>query len=403
MSAQVSGPPTLLIIPALRGRAVDGGIALTRKFIEGVHAYAQRWPGRIEILVDRTDEPTGNLDEMPVDPSTTAFNLGWLDADDGTLKQRIQRADLVLGSLVDRHVRLAHLCAQARIPLVYIAEYSVQTRQQIVRAETSNLLRRWRRLRYTTQLEARYRQAVTSAQGVQCNGTPTYEAYRRISSSPLLYFDTRTPEARVIETDALEERLRTLDDRACLRLAFSGRLAKMKGADALPGIGAALRDRGVSFTLDICGDGPLRQTIEEEIARLGLDQFVTMRGVLEFERELIPFISHDVDLFICPHRQGDPSCTYLETFACGVPIVGYANEAFEGLLQRCDAGWSAPLDDPIAVAERVAELASNRDAIKRASRTAATFARSNTFEETMDRRVDHLLACVDRAVLEAGA
>lgn len=38
------------------------------------------------------------------------------------------------------------------------------------------------------------------------------------------------------------------------------------------------------------------------------------------------------------HRQGDPSCTYLETYACGMPIVGYNNQAHQGILASNNAG-----------------------------------------------------------------
>jgi hypothetical protein len=83
-----------------------------------------------------------------------------------------------------------------------------------------------------------------------------------------------------------------------------------------------------------------------QVAKRSLENLIQFKGPLDFERELIPFIRENVDLFVCCHRQGDPSCTYLETMSCGVPIAGYDNEAFAGLVKTSAAGWFTPMDRP---------------------------------------------------------
>src|SRR5262249_16164737 len=98
----------------------------------------------------------------------------------------------------------------------------------------------------------------------------------------------------------------------------------------------------------------------------------------------------ETDLFVCCHRQGDPSCTYVETMACGVPIVGYGNEAWEGLARVSGAGWVTPVGEPIKLAERIAALERDRSALSNAAHAALDFARSHSFEKTFPRRVEHL-------------
>jgi glycosyltransferase involved in cell wall biosynthesis len=115
-----------------------------------------------------------------------------------------------------------------------------------------------------------------------------------------------------------------------------------------------------------------------------------MRGVLDFANELLPFVKREVDVFVCCHRQGDPSCTYIETMSCGVPVVGYANEALAGLLQRVPAGISVPMNDAVALADVIARLATQRDTLSEMSRQALEFAAENTFEETVRKRIAHL-------------
>jgi glycosyltransferase involved in cell wall biosynthesis len=198
-------------------------------------------------------------------------------------------------------------------------------------------------------------------------------------------------ERRLVAERTLEERLQRLRTGAPLRLAFTGRLAAIKGADHLPRVARSLRRLGVDFTLDVCGSGPLEGRIRALASRWELQPAVRLRGVLDFETELLDFVSREVDLFVCCHRQGDPSCTYLETMACGVPIAGYANEAFARLAAHARTGWTAPLDDPDALARRIAALDRDRAELERGARRARAFAAQHLFEATMDRRVEHLL------------
>jgi hypothetical protein len=95
---------------------------------------------------------------------------------------------------------------------------------------------------------------------------------------------------------------------------------------------------------------------------------------------------------VCCHRQGDPSCTYLETFACGVPIAGYANEAFLGLLARANVGESVAIDDVTGLASLIERIArpESLPAYELKCRAALALATEHTFEATFERRIEHL-------------
>ncbi|UCD75124.1 MAG: glycosyltransferase, partial [Phycisphaerales bacterium] len=247
--------------------------------------------------------------------------------------------------------------------------------------------------RWTKGLERRVRRALRHAAGVQCNGTPTYEAYRSLTPRPLLYFDSRVTESLLTSDADLQARGAELIDGAPLRLAFSGRLIPMKGADHLPKVAAELKRLGVPFRMDIFGDGDLAGDMKQQIAALGLADVVHMRGVLDFQSGLMPFVARNIDLFVCCHRQGDPSCTYLETMACGTPIVGYDNEAAAGIVRNAGVGWLSPPDDPGRLAAMIAELNEIRPLLIEAAEKARAFAARHTLDQTMQARVDHMLTC----------
>jgi hypothetical protein len=387
-----AGP--LTILPALRaGRCDDGGFRLTRKFLDGLLAYAQRWPGPVRVWMAPAQGADSNLDHVEVRPGALPLHLGWLEPDPASLERVMRGSAVVLASLVDRHAHLAAAARRSGVSLVYVTEQSLRTRRQIIGAEAGGPLRRLYRLGWTTALERRYRAAVAAATGVQCNGTPTHEAYRAVNRNALLYFDTRVRDEMVVTPAALEARLDRLARGGPLQLFFTGRLVRIKGVEHLPLVAEALRRAAVPFDMHLCGGGDREPAVRRSIERLGLTRHVRLHGILDFATRLVPMVAAEADLFLCCHRQGDPACTYLETLACGVPLAGYANDAMRGIAAACGAGWTVPLDRPAALARVIASLSANRGAIAAAARAARTFALHHTFERTMDARVDHLRRC----------
>jgi glycosyltransferase involved in cell wall biosynthesis len=274
-------------------------------------------------------------------------------------------------------------------------EYTLATRKQIAAAEERNPLRRWRRYAWENRQEQAVRRSIALAAGVQCNGLPTFANYRTLNPRCLTYFDTRVTEAMMPDEEALELRLAEMLQGGPLRLVFSGRLIAMKGADHLSELACELRRLGVPFTLAIYGSGNLEPAMRTALAEHDLAGQVHLKGVADFKTELLPRLQAAADLFVCPHRQGDPSCTYLETLACGVPIVGYANEAWGLLASTADVGLTAPLDDVAALARAVAAMHADRETLARLSLQAWEFAKEHTFERTFAARIAHLRECAE--------
>jgi glycosyltransferase involved in cell wall biosynthesis len=140
--------------------------------------------------------------------------------------------------------------------------------------------------------------------------------------------------------------------------------------------------------------------MKAEIERLGLGDVVKMAGILDFQNELVPLTKHQTDLFVCCHRSGDPSCTYLEVMACGVPIVGYDNDAFVGIVKESGTGWLSPMNQPDQLAEKIAGIAQDRPALLQAARDSAEFGRLNTFDRTFKRRIEHMKASANNPRLD---
>lgn len=386
-----AGP--LVVLPALpAGLDEQGRPVVTRKMIEGAEAYARAWPGRVVVVLEPALAASSNLDNVVVDRSSLAFELHVLPFTDAKVRALVEGAAVVLSTA---HVRQDHVigwCRAAGVPIVLNTELSLRTRWQIARNDGLKLPRLLRRLQWEAFEELRLRRAMRQTQGVQCAGTPTHEAYRGVSPDALLYFDSRTGADLVVSASALENRLERLMSRDAppLRLAFSGRLVSIKGVQHLPALCRRLLDQGLRFDLRVFGDGALRPAVEAEARRLGVQDVLRLEGVLDYASELVPRVSSTVDLFVCPHVQGDPSCTYLETLACGVPIAGFANEAWAGMLRAGVQGWSAAVGDVNGLADLILQLDRDRAALARASRAARVFGLEHSFERTFQSRIDHL-------------
>lgn len=113
---------------------------------------------------------------------------------------------------------------------------------------------------------------------------------------------------------------------------------------------------------------------------------MTLDGVLDFASGWLPTLRNEVDLFVCPHPQGDPSSTYPEVMSCAVPIAGYANSAFKGVLDNGGGGWAVEPNDCEALSRLVADLARDRRRIADASSKALAFGAAHHFEVTYRAR-----------------
>ncbi len=387
--------PELIVMPALRAKSgADGRLVLTEKFVDGMRAFARQWPGRTTAMLDVTGEEMMELDAVSPGDGELPFVVERIPDRSAQLRERLDRADAVLGTISRGGGGEAALAEAlpVRTPIVYCLEHTFEVFRAINR-HSRNVLRRYRNLLRWGLREPLVRRVVAAAPGIQCNGVPCYETYGPLNRRPLLYFDSRVNRDMMITKEALSARLETLQSGRPLELVFSGRLLSIKGVDHLPLVAEGLRQKGIDFRLQIAGDGPLRARLRRDIRRSGLEKAVSLLGVLDFKSQLLPLVRSQCDLFVCCHRQGDPSCTYLETFACGVPIVGYGNPALAGLERHTSGALTVAGARPHLLAAMIASLDADRGRLADASWSARRFAAANTFEKAFAHRISHLAEC----------
>ena len=115
----------LVLMPALTApRLANGGIGLTRKFLDGVLLYREHWRGPIRLLIEERQGESENLDNLPVDPAELPFEVELVDFTAPDLAARLAGAALVFGTTSYRQVDLPALCRRLGIPCVLGTEYT---------------------------------------------------------------------------------------------------------------------------------------------------------------------------------------------------------------------------------------------------------------------------------------
>lgn len=145
-----------------------------------------------------------------------------------------------------------------------------------------------------------------------------------------------------------------------LRLVHVGRLSREKSPHLAVATAAALHERGVRLRMDVYGDGPHRDELEE----MAGDAPVRFHGHVSGREELAARIAEaDVALSVCPGETF--GLAVLEALACGTPVVTADRGGASELIDP-DCGVSGPAD-PVALADAVLRLLDHPEGVRRAA------------------------------------
>lgn len=168
-----------------------------------------------------------------------------------------------------------------------------------------------------------------------------------------------------------------------LRIVASGRLTWVKGFEYLLQALQRLACKGVDFRAEILGDGELRTALRYQIADLGLEHLVTLRGGIRPD-EAISTIKH-ADIFVLSSVEEGISNAVLEAMACGVPIVTTEAGGMREAVTDGVEGLLVPIRDPAALAAALGALASDPAARATYGRNAR---RRAVAEFSIERQID---------------
>jgi glycosyltransferase involved in cell wall biosynthesis len=167
---------------------------------------------------------------------------------------------------------------------------------------------------------------------------------------------------------------------AALRVLFVGRLTAAKNVDAVIEAVHRVATAGAPVSLRIVGDGPERDRLGILAERLGSGS-VELTGALDQVQVLDEYADADV-LVLASESEGWPKAI-VEAMAFGVVCIGNDRGLVPAILGD-GRGFTVGPGDEAAIAEVLASLVSDRDALARRSRASARWASRFSLEAFED-------------------
>nr|WP_246248693.1 glycosyltransferase [Sphingomonas hominis] len=170
-------------------------------------------------------------------------------------------------------------------------------------------------------------------------------------------------------------------------LVAAGRLVPAKGFDTLIAAAAHLHVSGERFTMTIHGDGPDRPALEQQIARAGLHDIVSLAG---HTADLAPALA-SAALFVSSSRREGFGNVLIEAMAVGTPVLATRAGGPETFITHDRNGFLVEPGDPDALARTIAALL--HDPTRRAS--VRLPARDTAARYTVAASTDEFTALLD--------
>ena len=143
-----------------------------------------------------------------------------------------------------------------------------------------------------------------------------------------------------------------------------GRLVPVKNYRLLLTAARALAGTSRRWRFLVAGDGPLREDLEREIARLGLQECVTLLGL----RQDVPSLMCAADAFVLTSSSEGMSNTILEAMASGRPVVATRVGGNPELVQEGITGMLVDPTGPTELCVALRTLADEPTRVRRMGR-----------------------------------
>jgi glycosyltransferase involved in cell wall biosynthesis len=177
-------------------------------------------------------------------------------------------------------------------------------------------------------------------------------------------------------------------------VGFVGHLVAQKRPERAVQVLAGVRSTGLPAHLVIAGDGPLRGEVEDEVARLGLEDHVTLLG---FRIDVEEVMGASDLLLMTSDAEGIPGVA-IESQMTGCPLVTFPLGGVSEVVADGVTGVVLDRFDTVLMARRVAELLQDRAELDRMGRAGRARSSEFAFSRVAVTYATQLLALRDGLV-----
>lgn len=207
------------------------------------------------------------------------------------------------------------------------------------------------------------------------------------------FLDAAHGAENVIADETLTRRLELLQNPDTpLHVVYFGRLVDYKGLNwAVEAISIA-RSKGANVKLTFVGDGECREELKSQVNSLGLEGVVEFLEPVKYGEPLFSIIDQAHISIATPQVEDTPRAA-LDSMARGLPVIAFDIEYYQSLAEQSRAVALAKWPETSAIAAQLVELDRKRDTLAAMSKYAVEFARDNTQELWLQRRIEWMREC----------
>ncbi len=203
------------------------------------------------------------------------------------------------------------------------------------------------------------------------------------------FLDSAFNSEHLIPEEELERKLRavTAQPAGPLEVIYFGRLVAYKGIDHMLRAVKGAREGGADVRFGVIGAGPEQERLEDLMRELGIADIVTFHGAMPFGERLFAKIRAAHVLLAAPLSEDTPRSA-LDAMAGAEVVVAYDTYYYKELADGGGGVVVVPWLDHEAMARELVALAQSRDRLAELMRRSVRFARANTQEIWLERRVE---------------
>ena len=190
-----------------------------------------------------------------------------------------------------------------------------------------------------------------------------------------------------------EKKLSASDSR--LRILFVGRLAPEKGVLVLLEAMRQLNTERLPISLDILGEGPLRNECESAASELKGTTAVNVLGTVPYGAPLFSVI-RQYDAVVVPSITDEQPRIVFDAYSQAVPVLASDTPGLRSCVMNGEAGLFSPPNDVSALCDLLRYTAGHRSELRQLGLQTLTYAHTMTHQEMHRQRATLLQTMIEK-------
>lgn len=212
------------------------------------------------------------------------------------------------------------------------------------------------------------------------------EDYGRGRSNLRDFLDAAHSLKDVVSDEVLEARLARRAEQRRFEMVYFGRFVPYKGIDLIIDALQFATQKGADIHLTLVGGGESEDALRQRVAHHGLQNSVTFLAPVPYGTQLFEIIDR-ADIAVAAPIVEDTPRAALDALARGLPIVAFDIDYFSYLAEKSGAVALAAWPSADSLSDAVTKLSRDRETVAAMARRAVVFARANTQEAWLNKRL----------------